>query len=264
MSKLLPTIAALLVSVIALMAGPEPIPSGKEMKQVVPLPVECPNWSGFYLGGFGGYTHGSTEIDPNLYDLWNAYPDKGPLEAAAAHDLDLHGALAGGLIGYNWQLHHLVLGLEASGAYSWLRNSSNTGTFLVPATGNTYSIPTSLKTHYLATFGPRIGYSFCRWMPFVTGGLAVGDIDFEQTIIEHNIVFNDRARSSDTNVGWTVGGGLEYAITNHWRLRGQYGFVDLGSVGTNAIGTAPYQGYNTRPAADLREHNVTAALIYGF
>src|SRR5581483_5566992 len=114
MSKFLPTIGAFLLSITALVAGPEPIPSGKEMKQVAPVPAECPDWSGFYLGGFGGYTHGSTEIDPNLYGFWNSYPDKGPLEAAAAHDLDLNGGLAGGLIGYDWQLNHWVLGLEAT------------------------------------------------------------------------------------------------------------------------------------------------------
>ena len=38
-------------------AGPEQY-SGKEMKQVAPVAAECPNWTGFYIGGFGGYKYG--------------------------------------------------------------------------------------------------------------------------------------------------------------------------------------------------------------
>src|SRR5438094_8484624 len=56
--------AALALSVVA---GPEPMPSGKEMKQVAPAPPECDyTWTGFYIGGNGGYGwgNGETHLDP--------------------------------------------------------------------------------------------------------------------------------------------------------------------------------------------------------
>src|SRR5437016_4319385 len=49
-------------------AGPEALPSGKEMKQVAPEPAapSCSNWAGFYFGGFGGYKFSSVDLDLTL------------------------------------------------------------------------------------------------------------------------------------------------------------------------------------------------------
>jgi hypothetical protein len=42
-----------------LIAGPEPLPSGKEMKEIAPAPPPECNWTGFYVGAFGGYSWGN-------------------------------------------------------------------------------------------------------------------------------------------------------------------------------------------------------------
>ena len=251
-------------------AGPVQEYSGKEMKQMAAAPPPpCPSWTGFYIGAFGGYKFSNTGIDPNLGGFWNGPTptdpfDKEVIEPITPNDLDTSGAELGGLIGYNYQWNNWVFGVEAAGGYLWLRDSDNTGVFTVPATDNTYSVATSLKTHYLATFGGRIGYAFCRWLPYVTGGLAVGDIDFEQTIIQHNLLFNEVGHTDDAELGWMVGGGLEYALTNHWRIRAQYQYVDLGSGDFHSVGAFGNNGYTADSSAELREHNVSFALIYGF
>ena len=270
---------ALTLSILALFAalayaGPEPLPSGKEMKAVAPAPPVCPTWTGFYIGGFGGYKFAATNINLDLFGNWNgpspADPfDKEFIEPRVPNDLDASGAEAGGLIGYNFQWNNLVLGLEGSGGYLWLRNSDNTGTFTVPATGDVYNVATSFKTHYLATIGPRIGYSFCRWLPYVTGGVAIGDIDFDQEITQFfrgSVLFREGGDTSDTRVGWMVGGGLEYALTDHWHLRGQYQYVDLGCTDFHSIGTTfgVTTGYVADHEACLREHNASFAIIYNF
>ncbi len=148
---------ALAFSILALFgglayAGPEPLPSGKEMKAVAPAPPACPSWTGFYFGGFGGYKFAPTDINLDLFGDWNGPSpsdpfDKNFIEPRVPNDLDTSGAEAGGLIGYNYQWNKWVLGLEASGGYLWLRNSDNTGTFTVPATGDVYNVATSFKTH---------------------------------------------------------------------------------------------------------------------
>ena len=85
-------------------AGPERY-SGKEIKQVVPPPPPCPNWTGFYVGAFGGYKFGATDLDLSLGGDWNFRPaDRDVVEAHAPDNLDASGAEAGGLIGYNYQL----------------------------------------------------------------------------------------------------------------------------------------------------------------
>jgi outer membrane immunogenic protein len=246
-------------------AGPEPI-SEKEMKQVAPAPPGCPNWTGFYIGGFGGYKFAATDVELNLGGAWNGpspfdISDRNLIEKRAANDLDTGGGEAGGFIGYNYQWQKWVFGVEAAGGYLWLRDSDNTGTFLNPFSTSTYSVATSLKTHYLFTFAPRIGYAFCRWLPYVTGGLAVGDIVFDQAIIQHNAFGQEKSSVSQTNAGWMVGGGLQYALTDHWSIRAQYQYIDLDCADFHSSEFVIYTG---KHEACLREHNASFALMYRF
>ena len=67
----------------------------------------------------------------------------------------------------------------------------------------------------------RTGIAFDRFMPYVTGGLAVGDI---------RATAPGFPGGSQTNAGWTVGGGLEYALTNNWTAKAEYLHVDLGNL----------------------------------
>jgi outer membrane immunogenic protein len=248
-----------------LYAGPEAL-SSKEMKQVAPVVTPtCPNWSGFYVGALGGFTFGTNDIKMDLDGDWPTIPGFDRLEAANSRDLDMSGAEVGGLLGYNYQLRSWVFGLEASGSYLWLRDSNHFEN--VTAGAFAYHGSSSLKTHYLATVGPRIGYAFCKWLPYVTGGVAIGDIDFRQDFFTSfaGVRPGQSGSTDETNVGWMVGGGLEYALTNHWRMRGQYQYVDLGSADFNSIFVKPTQpNFSGHHEASLTEHNVSFALMYGF
>jgi len=257
-------------------AGPEPLPSGKEMKEIAPTPPPCSSWTGFYFGALGGYKFGATDTDLDLFDAWNADPldraDRDSILSESPSNLNTSGGEVGGLVGYNYQWNKWVFGLEASGAYLWLDDSDNSGFFTVPATGDVYTVRTSFETHYLVAVGPRIGYAFCNWMPYVTGGLAIGEVDFHQHITQFfgGVPFFDEGGSTDeTRAGWMVGGGLEYAFNVHWRVRAQYQFVDLGesdffhsTPGTTFLGTpGDYSGHSR---LELREHNASFALMYKF
>jgi outer membrane immunogenic protein len=264
------TLAVLCALCAFTFAGPESLPSGKEMKEVVqPVPPPCPSWTGFYIGVFGGYKHADTDIDMNL-DEFNQGPiDAADVEAHGEPDLSTDGAELGGVIGFNYQLHsNWVFGLEAAGGYLWLRDSEVSERFLGTESGDEYHVSSSFKTHYLFTVGPRIGYAFCRWMPYVTGGLAVGDLEFEQNIKRHtggvlDGGFNEGGHETDTNLGWMVGGGMEYAITNHWKARLQYLYIDLGDVDFDHHSTEVDFSFD-HSELELREHNASFALIYGF
>ncbi len=242
-------------------AGSEPY-SGKEMKQVAPVPPPCPNWTGFYIGGFGGYKLSATDIDLDLGgSLWDQFAaERDDNEAVGSHDLDTSGAEAGGIIGYNYQWNNWVFGVEAAGAYLWLSESRSTDFFSGP---NEYLTDTSLDSHYLFTFAPRIGYALCKWLPYVTAGLAVGDLDFSQSDVGLDLGNVQGGSVHDTNIGWMIGAGLEYAVTDHWRVRAQYQYIDLGSVDFEHTANLP-QFFTGHSEAELREHNATFAIIYGF
>jgi outer membrane immunogenic protein len=270
MKKLTLTFAWVCAFCAVIYAGPEPLPySGKEMKEIAPAPAPfCFNWTGFYIGGFGGYKFASVNTTLDLTGGWEnpiLEGDVSKIENHGPDNLDTSGGEAGGLLGYNYQWNCWVFGLEAEGGYLWLRNSDDSGTFdNFVFLGEPKSIQTAFRTHYLFTVAPRFGYALGRWLPYVTGGLAVGDLDFEQRL--HNAPggqtpgpYRSAGEIDDTRVGWMVGGGLQYAITDHWSIRGQYQFIDLGCVDFSTV-----QAFGTHSEACLREHNASFAIMYKF
>jgi outer membrane immunogenic protein len=163
------------------------------VRPVSKAPVYGPqayNWSGFYLGINGGYGFGKSKwTDTNSFDV--------------------RGGLGGGTVGYNWQVGQAVFGLEGDGDWSGLKGSTNTG---CPAGCQT-------RSDWLATARGRLGFAADRLMPYVTGGLAVGDIKATTPGFSGND--NDRT-------GWTAGGGVEFAIAGPWSAKLEYLYVDLG------------------------------------
>jgi outer membrane immunogenic protein len=192
------------------------------------------------------------------------------LEDASSKSVDLNGFEGGGLIGFNYQFkNNLVVGVEASGAGIFGMNESRHFEGVVAV--NTYEGDTTLESNYLVTVGPRFGYAFCRWMPYITGGAAFGDIDFSQRFFISNSTrgfFGQRGSVEDDHAGWFAGAGLEYMFESRWRIRAQYEYVDLGCIGFDA----PFASPTTQSPADfngfheacLREHNFSLAIIYGF
>ena len=281
MKKLTLTVTIFSVLCALAYAGPESLPSsGKEMKQVMTTPApECPNWGGFYIGAFGGYKFSNVDINTRMTGDWVVTndTDRFDINDFASRDLDNDGGEAGGIIGYNFQMSHWVFGLEFDGGALWARESHNSGIFFASGgTGGEFSISSSFQTNYLVTGGARVGYAFCRWLPYVTGGAAGGNLDFKQMIRSNfgngGAFYRQGGSSSDDNIGWMVGGGLEYAITNHWRVRGQYQYIDLGDTSFDSFGVGPNRppapnllgGFTGHHEASLTEHNASVALIFGF
>jgi outer membrane immunogenic protein len=151
------------------------------------------NWSGFYIGANGGGGWGTSN--------WNS-----------AGSLNVSGAVIGGTAGVNWQMGHAVLGLE--GDVDWSNLKGTTTSAFCPAGCTT-------NNDWLATVRGRAGYAFDRFLPYVTGGVAVGDIKAGTPGF---------AGATQTNAGWTAGGGVELALTNNWTAKAEYLHVDLGNM----------------------------------
>lgn len=87
------------------------------------------------------------------------------------------------------------------------------------------------RLDWLGTVRGRLGYAFDRTLVYATGGLAFGHVNDRLTT---SVDFDSgptpfSVKTSDTKTGFVVGGGLEYAITPAWSLKGEYQFIDLGS-----------------------------------
>ncbi|HQR91671.1 MAG TPA: outer membrane beta-barrel protein, partial [Caulobacter sp.] len=71
---------------------------------------------------------------------------------------------------------------------------------------------------YLGTIRARVGYAFDRVLPYITGGVAYGKTDF-------GTIYG--TSTSETNWGWVIGAGVEYAFTNNITAKLEYLYIDL-------------------------------------
>jgi outer membrane immunogenic protein len=162
-----------------------------------PAPVAVYNWTGFYLGAFGGY---ATQND----DASNK----------------MSGGFAGGTVGYNWQTSNIVFGLEADGGWADV-GASATG--LVPVADVLTPVTVSSRINALGTVRGRIGVAVDRVLFYATGGYAWIDNKFSASGL--GLTLSD----SKFHSGWTVGGGIEAFIAPQWSVKGEYLYRSFGS-----------------------------------
>jgi outer membrane immunogenic protein len=252
--------AALALTAIA---GPEPLPSGKEMKEVAPAPPECDyTWTGFYIGGNAGYGwgNGDTRFEP-LPDA-ATFIDLEPQRLSP----DPSGFIGGGQIGYNFQLNKwLVLGAEADFQGSDMEGddtrSNFTDIFGVGNGADTFLFAHE-RTQWFGTARARIGFTpMCKLLIYATGGLAYGSVDYSaNTNFDNGVTYP--VKFSETNLGWTVGGGLEWALNHHWSVKAEYLYYDLGDESR----TEPqlFDGVPTGSGFAVRYHfDTTANIVRG-
>jgi outer membrane immunogenic protein len=175
------------------------------------------SWTGPYLGveGGGGWGH-SNQTDNGLPPSPPASPPPPPPIGDGSFSVD--GGFVGGTFGYNWQTGPWVLGVE--GDYSWanITGSSSTCGF-APA----HNCGTTLDSY--GTLRGRVGIPIGdggTWLPYITGGLAVGELHAWDALTP--------ASGNALRAGWTVGGGIETALSRNWTFKLEYLYMDLGSA----------------------------------
>ena len=110
-------------------------------------------------------------------------------------------------IGSHWQ--------SSASALTLCRTIKPTPRPLEPCAGCTF------KETWLGTLRGRVGYSFDRWLPYLTGGLAYGNMYIQGP---------SGGSENKTKAGWTLGAGVEYAFLGAWSTKLEYLYVNLGSA----------------------------------
>ena len=266
MKRTLIALAIFAVGPKLLFAGVATIPESKNAV-ATPEQHELCNWTGFYIGANVGYAfEANSDVTLDLGGAWGSAgangADKIAITPFGSHDLKMDGVVAGGFFGYNYQWNNFVLGVEAGANYVDLSDSFNSGLIFVPASGDSVGVRHSVETNFVGTFGPRIGYAFNRLLLYVTGGVAFGDVKFSQEVVEPEFLFVERGSTDDIEVGWMAGGGLQYCLTEHWSVRAEYRYTDLGCADFSSVGNqTQFTGHHE---ACLTFHSVTAGLAYKF
>ena len=181
------------------------------------------SWTGFYVG----VTAGAASGESRQGDITNA----GRVDS---NPFDVSGFTAGATLGYNFQTNtNWVVGIEVdishagiSGSFSGNLGQPGGGTWHCTDPNGQLAVgPCETDVNWFGTVRGRIGYAFNTLLIYGTGGLAYGKV--ESGLKDHEIP-SQSEHVSDINLGWTAGGGVEYAFAPNWSAKFEYLHVDLG------------------------------------
>jgi outer membrane immunogenic protein len=194
--------AGLAAAAMALPSLAADVPRGiyKAPPPAYPAYIAPYSWTGIYVGINGGYAWGTADLTTAL----------------GTANFDAEGGMVGGTLGYNIQTGRWVWGLEGDFDATWIKDNNNTA-FCAPNC--------EVKNTWFATARGRVGYALDRWLPYITGGAAFADI---------KTTGPTGASETDTRVGWTIGGGVEYAFLGAWSAKIEYLYVDFGEQDCSA------------------------------
>jgi|HubBroStandDraft_6_1064221.scaffolds.fasta_scaffold474492_1 outer membrane immunogenic protein len=210
MKKLLLTTTALVTFAAVGAAGAADLP----LKAPPMAPIVAPvfSWTGFYIGGQVGGAWGHDDdglVNPGV-----------PVAINIPFTINTRSVIGGAHAGYNLQFNQFVVGVEGSVDWTSLRDTSVVG--ICPLFCGTFTT----KSDAQGSLRARAGIAFDRALLYATGGLAVANITNTYDTTAFGGGF---ASISTTRTGGTVGGGIQYAVTNNVSLRGEYRYTDFGS-----------------------------------
>lgn len=170
-------------------------------------PMMASNWAGFYAGAHIGYGFGRSR------------------------GAEIDGFLGGVQAGINFQSGPVVYGVEADIGYTGIDYRAFTETF---------------RQKWMMSGRGRLGYSFDRFMPFLTAGLAY----------TNGTMKAGGAKSSNGHLGYVIGIGGEMMVTERVSANVQFLHYRFGA-----------QNYNVLPAtrnANIITNEIRAGINYRF
>ena len=231
------------------------------------------NWTGFYVGAnLGGAAGGSDHASiPSGQSTYFAPSDLTDIGSASKQDLATTGITGGIQGGYNYMLGNVVLGAELDvNAFPQSGSSNPTQRYTCCAGfggDNFFNVRTTVSTDWLVTARPRIGYAFDRFLPYVTGGLAVTDLSAKFRFTDAFDSAQERAQASAIKLGWTAGFGFEFGVTQNWTIKAEYLYVNFGKIfatGVMSIPSIPSTSVLFSNYADLHSNIGRVGVNYKF
>lgn len=223
------------------------------------------DWQGFYAGGFAGYAKVQgqdnerilfdTNLDGNFDDTVRAMnattgpdafspgfcdgsPNANNAAAGCLDDKDDGGEL-GGRVGYDVQSGNFVFG----GLLEFGKPDGEDSVSAFSTTPANYSFEQQLD--YLAAARIRLGYAVGRFLPYVTGGYASGNVNSTYSTSNAANSF-DPLKRDDTAEGFQVGGGIETRVASNISVGLEYIYTDL-DVDAHIVRTGPGTAPATNP-----------------
>jgi outer membrane immunogenic protein len=214
-----------------------------------PPPVYAPpsfSWTGFYLGGNIGGAWGHRDVTDTFF-------------GTNVNNGNNNGVfIAGGQVGYNWQVGYAVLGVEAD--FDGIANNNNTGTVFIPALG---PIQVTSNNRWITTVAARFGLTNGHWLFYgKAGGGWVGNEDFTVTNLRTGSSFS--ISNDNSNGGLLVGAGIEWAFAPNWSAKVEYNYLGLEDRTFTVPAGSPFFPGDNFTRGDRNVQMVKAGINYRF
>lgn len=218
----------------AAMAGD--LPTRKGVLPPAPVLPELFSWTGFYAGGQIGYSWGSDRT---------RFTVLGGALAGVAFDYAADGVVGGGHAGFNYQIGGFVLGIEGD-----VEGLDAKGGF------NSALAIGRVSRDWQASIRGRVGFALDRFMIYGTGGAAFTEYSYRLT----NPATGVSESAEASRGGWTAGGGVSYALTDHLIGGVEYRYTDFGRA--SRVARSAFAGLASEQ--ETTSHTVRTSLGYKF
>lgn len=230
------------------------------------------SWTGFYVGGFGGYTNGRASANMSTADATDS--PWSPTTIANVNNVGVqriksNGFNGGGTVGYNFQKGHFVVGGELDFGANRINGSTSTTGILFTGSQATVTVKQSVKSDWMMTARNRVGLANKKVLVYVTGGLALTNLKYAGNLTASNGT-TESGSFSKNKIGWVAGGGIEIKMSRHWSVKSEYLFSQFdrtsataNNLTTNALGPVVRSNIFTH-STDLKSHSVRFGVNYRF
>jgi outer membrane immunogenic protein len=201
------------VALVALLTIPMAARAADMRVKAPPAAPQPPpfSWTGFYIGGNVGAAWRQRNVNDVRFGIFDNENNNAVF-------------IGGGQLGANYQFgNSVVLGFE--GDFDWAAGNNNSGQVFVVPTVGTFQMTSNDNNRFVATVAARLGVAaYDRWLFYVKGGGGwVGEHDFNITTAGGSV----SSSNGNTNSGWLVGGGIEWAFASNWSGKIEYDFLGL-------------------------------------
>jgi outer membrane immunogenic protein len=225
-------------------------------------PATFTRWSGFYVGGdvslgsaYSDFSKATVPLVHNSLQFTTVESTDHPSSFQVLGNGSAVAAGGGAFLGYNTQWQDLVLGVEATYTHTNLNTNASSVSggvarfFTDTSTGVGVAANGNLDLTDFGTARGRAGYVVGNLLPYGFIGMAVGRASYSvntSTLVQQtsngvtqNFIFTNSAGQNNALLwGYTVGAGLDWALTPNIFVRGEFEFVQFAPISSISVSVA--------------------------
>lgn len=196
-----------------------PFAVGPALSADMPAAAADP-WTGFYLGAQAGYVQGGGEPDICVTVESLGRDCTGRASDYGIGDDNPSGGTAGGYLGFNYRINALVLGLEADFNWDDARDEGTGGSRDLESVFGPQEVSLNWDASARARVGVVVGE---RAMLYATGGPSWINAELKNGYCD--LIDGEpgiRCGDESTELGWQLGAGAEFLITDYISFKAEY------------------------------------------